>query len=317
MRMEVVVARLSGRKLSNMEVEEEERGMKLPGFRFHPTDKELVLFYLRRKVEKKPMQVIRQLDIYSYDPWDLPKAGNVGEVEELYFFCKRGRKYRNSQRPNRVVTGSGFWKATGIDRPIYASEGGPEPHHGRPIIGLKKCLVYYRGSAGKGTKTDWMMHEFRLPPATGSYDGSNLGPHSDKGIAKEEAEVWTLCKIFKRIPSNGKNTTAYVEQSSMICGSLKYSDHPIGSSSMAGSGGLETPEHSSELEASLGGHYSTAVVQPMIEESTAPPGVDYELPPFLGTHHCDRPCVWNLDSDSRLVYESGWDELGFMIRRDI
>lgn len=46
----------------------------LPGFRFHPTDEELVGFYLRRKVEKKPIsiEIIKQADIYKYDPWDLP-----------------------------------------------------------------------------------------------------------------------------------------------------------------------------------------------------------------------------------------------------
>lgn len=86
--------------------------------------------------------------------------------KEWYFFCLRGRKYKNSIRPNRV-TGSGFWKATGIDRPIYA--GGEKAND---CIGLKKSLVYYRGSAGKGTKTDWMMHEFRLPPSTNK--SSNL-----------------------------------------------------------------------------------------------------------------------------------------------
>lgn len=91
-------------------------------------------------------------------------GGGAGE-KEWYFFCRRGRKYKNSMRPNRV-TRSGFWKATGIDRPIYSS--------GRECIGLKKSLVYYRGSAGKGTKTDWMMHEFRLP-----------GPHDS--AAKQEA----------------------------------------------------------------------------------------------------------------------------------
>ena len=84
------------------------------------------------------------------------EVSTVGD-KEWYFFCIRGRKYRNSIRPNRV-TGSGFWKATGIDKPIYSVQ---EPHE---CIGLKKSLVYYRGSAGKGTKTDWMMHEFRLPP---------------------------------------------------------------------------------------------------------------------------------------------------------
>ena len=46
----------------------------LPGFRFHPTDEELVGFYLRRKVENKPLRIelIKQIDIYTYDPWDLP-----------------------------------------------------------------------------------------------------------------------------------------------------------------------------------------------------------------------------------------------------
>ncbi|XP_022769577.1 transcription factor JUNGBRUNNEN 1-like [Durio zibethinus] len=162
---------------------EKDDEVKLPGFRFHPTDEELVGFYLRRKVEKKPLsiEIIKQVDIYKYDPWDLPKISSVGD-KEWYFFCIRGRKYRNSIRPNRV-TGSGFWKATGIDKPIYSAK--------QPIcIGLKKSLVYYRGSAGKGTKTDWMMHEFRLPPIA------------------QEAEVWTLCRIFKRTPSNKKYAAA-------------------------------------------------------------------------------------------------------------
>ncbi|XP_023523438.1 transcription factor JUNGBRUNNEN 1-like [Cucurbita pepo subsp. pepo] len=165
-----------------VDVEEEDEVM-LPGFRFHPTDEELIGFYLRRKVEKKPIaiEIIKQIDIYKYDPWDLPKVSNVGE-KEWYFFCTRGRKYRNSIRPNRV-TESGFWKATGIDKPIFSTL---KPN--QECIGLKKSLVYYRGSAGKGTKTDWMMHEFRLPFNTNSPQHYH-------------AEVWTLCRIFRRIPS--------------------------------------------------------------------------------------------------------------------
>ncbi|XP_061362343.1 transcription factor JUNGBRUNNEN 1-like [Gastrolobium bilobum] len=171
-----------------------EEEVVLPGFRFHPTDEELVGFYLKRKVEKKPLRIelIKQVDIYKYDPWDLPKVNSLGD-KEWYFFCRRGRKYRNSVRPNRV-TMSGFWKATGIDKSIYCVK---EPHE---CIGLKKSLVYYRGSAGKGTKTDWMMHEFRLPP-NGKINNNN--PHAND---VQEAEVWTLCRIFKRIPSCKKYT---------------------------------------------------------------------------------------------------------------
>lgn len=53
---------------------EEDVSVSLPGFRFHPTDEELVNFYLRRKVEEIPISVelIQQMDIYKYDPWDLP-----------------------------------------------------------------------------------------------------------------------------------------------------------------------------------------------------------------------------------------------------
>ncbi|XP_075657412.1 transcription factor JUNGBRUNNEN 1-like [Castanea sativa] len=156
----------------------------LPGFRFHPTDEELVGFYLQRKVDKKPtcLDLIKHIDIYKHDPWDLP-TGSVGE-KEWYFFCRRGKKYKNSVRPNRV-TGSGFWKATGIDKAIYSVK---EPHE---CIGLKKSLVYYRGSAGKGTKTDWMMHEFRLPA------NKSTNPSVTKNTT-QEAEVWTLCRILKR-----------------------------------------------------------------------------------------------------------------------
>lgn len=82
------------------------------------------------------------------------ELGGSGE-KEWYFYCPRDRKYRNSARPNRV-TGAGFWKATGTDRPIYSSDGSK-------CIGLKKSLVFYKGRAAKGVKTDWMMHEFRLP----------------------------------------------------------------------------------------------------------------------------------------------------------
>ncbi|GMJ09993.1 hypothetical protein like AT3G12910 [Hibiscus trionum] len=168
----------------------------LPGFRFHPTDEELVGFYLRRRVDKKPLRIelIKQIDIYKFDPWDLPKASMVGGESESYFFCKRGRKYRNSARPNRV-TGSGFWKATGIDKPVYAQKSLPASQ-GHVCIGLKKTLVYYRGAAGKGTKTDWMMHEFRLP----TDDNRNIGGagFSNPKIVAHEAEVWTICRIFKR-----------------------------------------------------------------------------------------------------------------------
>ncbi|XP_050238172.1 protein FEZ-like [Mercurialis annua] len=155
----------------------------LPGFRFHPTDEELVRFYLKRKIQHRPLciELIKQLDIYKYDPWDLPKMTGTGE-KEWYFYCPRDRKYRNSARPNRV-TGGGFWKATGTDRPIYCSQG--------KCIGLKKSLVFYKGRATKGMKTDWMMHEFRLPSSANTFLHKPIPPN----------ESWAICRIFKKTNS--------------------------------------------------------------------------------------------------------------------
>lgn len=99
--------------------------------------------------------------------------------KEWYFFCPRDRKYRNSARPNRV-TGAGFWKATGTDRPIYSSEGSK-------CIGLKKSLVFYKGRAAKGIKTDWMMHEFRLPSLT--HPSSDPKKYMDKTIPANVSKI--------------------------------------------------------------------------------------------------------------------------------
>lgn len=58
-----------------MDCEDDTEGenIPLPGFRFHPTDEELVGFYLQSKVENKllKMDIIKQIDIYKYEPSDL------------------------------------------------------------------------------------------------------------------------------------------------------------------------------------------------------------------------------------------------------
>lgn len=78
--------------MSNNKDEDEdhhEHDMVMPGFRFHPTEEELVEFYLRRKVEGKRFNVelITFLDLYRYDPWELP--GNYKKIKyKLSLFHK-------------------------------------------------------------------------------------------------------------------------------------------------------------------------------------------------------------------------------------
>ncbi|KAF6139646.1 hypothetical protein GIB67_033650 [Kingdonia uniflora] len=152
-----------------------ENDMVMPGFRFHPTEEELIEFYLRRKVEGKRFNVelITFLDLYRYDPWELPALAAIGE-KEWYFYVPRDRKYRNGDRPNRVTT-SGYWKATGADRMIRTENS--------RSIGLKKTLVFYTGKAPKGKRTSWIMNEYRLPQhETDRY---------------QKAEI-SLCRVYKR-----------------------------------------------------------------------------------------------------------------------
>lgn len=45
-----------------------------PGFRFHPTDEEL-MFYLKNKVSSSTSQLaslIAETDLYKLNPWELP-----------------------------------------------------------------------------------------------------------------------------------------------------------------------------------------------------------------------------------------------------
>ncbi|KGN46720.1 NAC domain-containing protein 22 [Cucumis sativus] len=133
---------------------------QLPGFRFHPTEEELLEFYLKQMVfgkRRHSFDVITFLNIYQHDPWDLPDLAKNGE-REWYFFVPRDRKHGGcgGGRPNRT-TGIGYWKATGSDRRILSFS---DP---KRFIGLRKTLVFYKGRAPRGTKTDWIMNEYRLP----------------------------------------------------------------------------------------------------------------------------------------------------------
>lgn len=128
-----------------------------PGFRFHPTDEELVTFYLGSKVFNGAVEFcgvdIVEVDLNRCEPWELPEVAKIGE-KEWYFFSLRDRKYTTGLRTNRA-TGAGYWKATGKDREVHSAATGA-------LVGMKKTLVFYKGRAPRGQKTKWVLHEYRL-----------------------------------------------------------------------------------------------------------------------------------------------------------
>ncbi|XP_030519791.1 NAC domain-containing protein 92-like [Rhodamnia argentea] len=171
-----------------------------PGFRFHPTDEEIITHYLTQKVLDSSFSAsaISEVDLNKCEPWDMPKKAKMGE-KEWYFFCQRDRKYPTGTRTNRA-TESGYWKATGKDKEICRGRG--------RLVGMKKTLVFYRGRAPKGEKTNWVMHEYRLEGKLAYYN-----------LSRATKDEWVVSRVFhkstgiKKAPSPGLVTriNSYVD----------------------------------------------------------------------------------------------------------
>jgi hypothetical protein len=138
----------------NQQQHQQELGLP-PGFRFHPTDEEIITSYLTPKVLDRTFvaDAIGEVDLNKCEPWELPGKAKMGE-KEWYFYCQKDRKYPTGIRTNRA-TEAGYWKATGKDKEIF----GLTPP---VLIGMKKTLVFYKGRAPRGEKTNWVMHEYRI-----------------------------------------------------------------------------------------------------------------------------------------------------------
>ncbi|XP_076882506.1 protein CUP-SHAPED COTYLEDON 2-like [Bidens hawaiensis] len=156
-----------------------------PGFKFHPTDEELISCYLLRKVLDGSFtgHAIADVDLNKCEPWELPQRAKMGG-KEWYFFGLRDRKYPTGLRTNRA-TEAGYWKATGKDKEIYGSKSSC-------LVGMKKTLVFYRGRAPKGEKSNWVMHEYRLE--------GKFAYHFFSTTSKDE---WVICRVFQKISSGG------------------------------------------------------------------------------------------------------------------
>lgn len=151
-----------------------------PGFRFYPSDQELVCHYLYKKVtnERASQGTLVEVDLHAREPWELPDVAKL-TASEWYFFSFRDRKYATGSRTNRA-TKTGYWKATGKDREVRNPST-------RAVVGMRKTLVFYQGRAPNGTKTSWVMHEFRL-------DTPHLPPRED----------WVLCRVFEKQKGDGE-----------------------------------------------------------------------------------------------------------------
>ncbi|RLN03447.1 secondary wall NAC master switch [Panicum miliaceum] len=184
-----------------------------PGFRFHPTEEELLNYYLRKKVASQEidLDVIRDVDLNKLEPWDIQEKCKIGSgpQNDWYFFSHKDKKYPTGTRTNRA-TAAGFWKATGRDKAIYNAV---------KRIGMRKTLVFYKGRAPHGQKSDWIMHEYRLddPAASGDAaatvaiinagcfcivvgDGLQVAAAAAAAASSDagQEDGWVVCRVFKK-----------------------------------------------------------------------------------------------------------------------
>jgi hypothetical protein len=144
--------------------------MMMPvGFRFQPTDEELVGFYLLNKVRGEDMgwDGIREIDIYGEKaPWEF-----CGGQEKLYIFTRLKRLSKN--RVARTAGGCGVWHENSSDE-VCDAQG--------DVIGFRKLFCF----KVKKQKSNWLMHEFSL-----------VGEG-------ERTTDWVLCTIQKKESSRSR-----------------------------------------------------------------------------------------------------------------
>ncbi|KAK3142519.1 hypothetical protein QOZ80_4BG0347570 [Eleusine coracana subsp. coracana] len=165
-----------------------------PGFRFHPTDEELLLYYLKKKIgfEKFDLEVIREVDLNKIEPWELQERCRIGSApqNEWYFFSHKDRKYPTGSRTNRA-TSAGFWKATGRDKCIRTSYR---------KIGMRKTLVFYRGRAPHGQRPTGSCTSTASRKST-THRAAPAELVSMMRVNCESMQVedgWVVCRVFKK-----------------------------------------------------------------------------------------------------------------------
>ncbi|KAM7470433.1 hypothetical protein LguiA_008616 [Lonicera macranthoides] len=151
-----------------------------PGFRFCPTDEELIVHFLQRKVSLLPCDpdIIPDLDLYPYDPWDLDGKA-LAEGNNWYFY---------SRRTQNRTTESGYWKSLGSDETIFDSGGSQK-------VGVKKYYMFYTGDQSESPegKTNWVMQEFRLSDSASTSRSSS----KRRGHSKDYSR-WVICRVYEQ-----------------------------------------------------------------------------------------------------------------------
>ncbi|KAE9610703.1 putative transcription factor NAM family [Lupinus albus] len=150
-----------------------------PGFRFYPSDEELIVHFLHRKASLLPCHpdVIPDLDLYPYDPWELDGKA-LAEGNQWYYY---------SRRTQNRVTSNGYWNPMGMEEPVVTSSSNKR-------VGMKKFYVFHIGEAHDGgSKTNWIMQEYRLSDSASSSRSSKRKTQPKT----TDHSKWVICRVYE------------------------------------------------------------------------------------------------------------------------
>ncbi|CAI0469119.1 unnamed protein product [Linum tenue] len=196
-------------------MENSRSGQRDVGFKFDPTDDELVLGYLLSKLRGKPLpsdEYVKECDVYGQEPWEICEKFRVHPSSRSRFWCEddegdlyvftplRKRSIGGSRHDRRVGTGGGYWHGEDAGKVSWSSD--------RKICWINKRFKYKsdggRGNAAAKNQDGWIMHEYSLHK-----------PAPWLGLDESLFDSYALCRIRKnekkRKAAQGKNKVYYLE----------------------------------------------------------------------------------------------------------
>ncbi|KAL6322238.1 hypothetical protein AAG906_005196 [Vitis piasezkii] len=220
------------------------------GFRFAPTDEELVDKYLTWKIlgMDSEVEIIPEVDVCKWEPWEIPGFSVIKTDDpEWFFFSLLDYKYSNGSRSNRA-TNAGYWKPTGQDRDIFSGTN-------KEVIGTKKTLVFYRGRGRGAIRTNWVIHEYHT------------------NIASLPANrAYVLCRLKRKTDENTESNIPTPDED--VAGTGIHPNGPANNRTL----GAGPSHHSSDIASDIRNYQ----IEEMTSEDPQLQGLGLDLPSHSG-----------------------------------
>ncbi|KAB2616924.1 NAC domain-containing protein 19-like [Pyrus ussuriensis x Pyrus communis] len=255
-------------------------GMPL-GFRFHPTDQDLISFFLYHRVLHREslmaycnnFKLIYEFDLFGKTPpWVVWEnfGGPCLDAQDLFFFCQL--KNRSEARIKREIDAGGTWSESN-SKPVK------DLQNEKPI-GKKRNLRYEK--EGCEHDGDWLLEEYSiLPSVVGGTDDS------DHEIGKV-----VLCRLKKNSRSRNKksysNATQHVnEERAKKRARKEVKEKPVKKRARK-----EANEKPAKTKArnEVGSQNTTSVIAHTIDES------NYKMISYATND--DQQCISNIDGST-------------------